>query len=131
MGEIRIDCYLAKLKKYKRKYPNAHFEYVNNRNILAPSEELLHKHLPTINAYRRGEITKKEVEKDFLLYSNEYLDEINNNPKAIKRLKELAFIKQYQDIFLICYCRDETLCHRIIIKKILDRKGEINELDKN
>ena len=116
MPEVRIDCYLGVLKKFKKEFPNAYFEYVNNRNILAPSREL---------KIEAGVEKKKDGTKNpkmlFDEYSIKYIEEINNNPKALKRLKELSIILRFTDIFLICYEVNPLECHRSIIKKILDK----------
>jgi uncharacterized protein (DUF488 family) len=46
-----------------------------------------------------------------------------NNPQAQARLQELLFKSRNKDIALVCFCPDETMCHRSIVGGILLNMG--------
>lgn len=106
---IRTDCYLAVLKRFREQYPDAHFEVITRiaHSVLSPSWELL-------------EIAKKE-KWDFKYYKDNLLKEFEENPAVWKRIKELQKIVKTKDIFLICYEKNSSKCHRSIIKTIIER----------
>lgn len=122
---IRLDCYYGRLKSYESKYPDAHFEDISRASdsILAPSWSLLKKAGITQNS----ENPKMPFEKYEPLFFKELLD----NPSAIKRMKELLEIAQEKDVFLVCWCKNASECHRSSVKKIMlklynkmNKKGE-------
>ena len=73
---------------------------------LAPTELTLAK-------YKDGSIDWKE-------YRQRYIDESFDNPLFIDGLKEIVeYNDKGYDIFLICYEKDDSTCHRSILKEIL------------
>lgn len=73
---------------------------------LAPTELTLAK-------YKDGSIDWKE-------YRQRYIDESFSNPLFIDGLKEIIeYNDEGYDIFLICYEKDDSTCHRSILKEIL------------
>ena len=73
---------------------------------LAPTELTLAK-------YKDGSIDWKE-------YRQRYIDESFSNPLFIDGLKEIVeYNDEGYDIFLICYEKDDSICHRSILKEIL------------
>lgn len=109
MVNIRIECYLAILKRYKKTFPEAYFEVITrtSKSVLSPSKELLYR--------------AKYIEKmDFGMYRALFLKEILNNPKALKRIEELREIAKEKLVFLICYEKDSSKCHRSIVKDIIE-----------
>ena len=73
---------------------------------LAPTELTLAK-------YKDGSIDWKE-------YRQRYIDESFSNPLFIDGLKEIVdYNDKGYDIFLICYEKDDSTCHRSILKEIL------------
>ncbi|MBA7599039.1 hypothetical protein ES703_06066 [subsurface metagenome] len=115
---IRIDCYLAKLKEFKSKYPNAHFEVITNtsKSILAPSKELL------IDAgiFKKPNGTKNP-KMDFKEYKIRFMAEIYLNLKACSKLLDLKNLAEEKTVFLVCYCKNPEFCHRSIIKDMIER----------
>ena len=117
---IRIDCHLAKLKEFKGKYPNAHFEVITNtsKSCLAPSKELL------IDA---GILEKpngtKNPKMNFNLfeYKFRFMNEIYSNLNACSKLLELKNLAEKKPVFLICSCRNPEFCHRSIIKDMIEK----------
>ncbi len=115
---IRLDCYLAKLKEFKSKYPNAHFEVITNtsKSILAPSKELL------IDA---GILKKsngnKNPKMDFKEYKFRFMEEIYSNLQACSRLLELKNLAEKKTVFLVCSCKNPEYCHRSIISDMIER----------
>ena len=73
---------------------------------LAPTELTLAK-------YKDGSIDWKE-------YRQRYIDESFDNPLFIDGLKEIVdYNDKGYDIFLICYEKNDSTCHRSILKEIL------------
>ena len=73
---------------------------------LAPTELTLAK-------YKDGSIDWKE-------YRQRYIDESFSNPLFIDGLKEIVdYNDKGYDIFLISYEKDDSTCHRSILKEIL------------
>ena len=73
---------------------------------LAPTELTLAK-------YKDGSIDWKE-------YRQRYIDESFSNPLFIDGLKEIVeYNDKGYDIFLICYEKDDSTCHRSILKETL------------
>lgn len=109
---VRIECYLAILKKCKEQFPDAHFEVITrtSKSILSPSFQLL---------------LKAKVNKwDFETYTKYYLAEIFSKPKALKKLKELRKIAKNQLLFLICYEKNPLECHRSIVKDLIENPSK-------
>ncbi len=115
---IRIDCYLAKLKEFKRKYPYAHFEVITNtsKSALAPSKELL------IDA---GIFKKPNGNKNpkmgFEEFKIRFMEEIYSNLNACSKLLDLKNLAEKKTVFLVCYCENPGFCHRSIIKEMIER----------
>ena len=67
----------------------------------------------TLANYKDGSIDWKE-------YRQRYIDESFSNPLFIDGLKEIVdYNDKGYDIFLICYEKDDSTCHRSILKEIL------------
>ena len=95
---IRTDCYLAKMKCMKMKYPDAHFEEVHRAsgNVLAPTVMILIE----TGIFKQRDGTKKP--KDFVLYQKLYKEYIFSTPAAIRRMRELKEMAKTKDVFLVC-----------------------------
>ncbi len=106
---IDTDCYLAVLKKYKERFFEAHFEIITRtaKSCLSPSKELL-------NYAKENKISFEDYEKIFI-------KEISGNPEAKKRINEIREIAKDKVVFLVCDERDPEVCHRSIVKKIIER----------
>ena len=106
---INTDCYLAVLKEYKARLPDAHFEVITRtaKSCLSPSTELL-------NYAKKSKISFEDYEIFFI-------KEISRNPEAKKRINEIREIAKDKVVFLVCYERDPEVCHRSIVKKIIER----------
>jgi uncharacterized protein (DUF488 family) len=126
---IKTDCYLALLKKYQEKYPNAHFEVITSRSSspLKPSKKLLidsgYMKPRDKKVKENGRITIIKGKKKKLIPFKEYekllTKELMENPKAIKRMKELLEISKERDVYLICYEKNALECHRTIVKNLI------------
>ncbi len=115
---IRIDCYLAKLKYFKSKYPNAHFKVITttSKNILAPSKELL------IDAgIFKNPNGIKNPKMDLEEFKIRFMGEIYSNLNAWSRLLDLKNLAKEKSVFLVCYCKNPEFCHRSIIKDMIER----------
>lgn len=104
---IRTDCYLAVLKKFRTQFPNAHFEVITRtaNHILSPSWQLLQKY--------------KEENLSFEEYTPLFLYEMERTPCQTK-LHELKQLAQDKDVFLVCYEKDDTECHRRLVKELIE-----------
>lgn len=121
---IRVDCYLAVMKKFKEKYPDAHFEVITwrTRSPLAPTTQLL------IDAgyFKKADGTRNP-KMPFKDYKIRFLLDLRKNPRAKERLKELVkIVKKGQELFLVCvekhpYINGIPNCHRVIIKEVLEK----------
>lgn len=80
---------------------NAVDEYVAD---LAPSRALLHQ-------YRDGQLTWE-------VFRNQYLIEMRSET-ARGELHRLAKIARSEAITVMCVCRDETRCHRGLLRKLI------------
>jgi uncharacterized protein YeaO (DUF488 family) len=110
-NNIKLDCYLAVLKKYREKYPNALFEVITRtaKSPLSPSWELLNK--------------AKEQNWSFERYKRAFLKEIKNNSRAKEKMKEIKKkARGGRTVFLVCYEKNPNECHRSIIKDFLENK---------
>ena len=107
---IRVDCYLAKLNEFRKKFPDSHFEVITrtSKSPLSPSWKLLNR--------------SKEMKIPFEEYLTLLENELNNNPLAQKRIDELITISKAKEIFLVCYEKDPSNCHRSFIKKLMEQK---------
>ena len=107
--QVMTNCYLAVLKKFKTQYPDAHFEVITRtaKSVLAPSWELL-------------ELLKKHL-IFFEEYKELFIKEIRENPEALKRIEELREIGKERLLFLVCYEKDQSICHRSIVKEIINK----------
>lgn len=122
---VRTDCYLAVSKKFKEKYPDAHFEYVSRsrfNSILSPSVDLL------IDAgiYKKSDGTKNP-KMSWQDYKSAFKKEIKNNTKALERLKELKEMANEKTVFLVCFEKDASECHRSILKEMIDGNENITK----
>jgi uncharacterized protein YeaO (DUF488 family) len=105
---IRVECYLAVLKSFKQKYPQAHFEVITRtaKSPLSPSQALLERY--------------KHCNQSLDAYFVELEQELRARPAAMQRLKELKAISKEKDVFLVCYEKDPAMCHRSLVKRMIE-----------
>ena len=58
-----------------------------------------------------------------------FLGQLRNDEKAKAYLQQLADESKSQNIALVCFCRDEAMCHRSIIGGILYHMGASVEIE--
>ena len=73
---------------------------------LAPSEELLKQALAA------------ESDRDWKAFARRYRAEMKK-PETAKILDVLAALSHQTDFSVGCYCRDESRCHRSILRELL------------
>ena len=73
---------------------------------LAPSEELLKQALAA------------ESDRDWKAFARRYRAEMKK-PETAKILDVLATLSHQTDFSVGCYCRDESRCHRSILRELL------------
>lgn len=84
---------------------------------LSPSKYLFWKYLDWKKAGKWNHDTFETM------YVTTFLRELRANPAAIDLLRQLARMPADEDVTLVCFCDDETLCHRSIIAGILQGAG--------
>ncbi len=74
---------------------------------LSPSEKLLKENFPVRD------------EKSWRVFKRKFLAEMKSS--AAKRdLDLLAALSHQTDFSIVCYCENETICHRSILKELLE-----------
>ncbi len=91
---------------------------------LAPSKELLDESNSWKARFKPGQ--GYETAYDFAWaksdYEKRFRAQIQGNPKALARLRELAEQSRTRDIFLICYEAYDKPCHRKLLLKIAEEE---------
>lgn len=65
-------------------------------------------------------------------YKPKFIDQINNDPRALEKLNEIINLdKEGKSIALVCFCKDEDICHRSIIADMLKDNGVNVIMDKD
>ena len=111
-GEVFLCC-LGRLKSVPRDNNFVFLVTRGKRSIdgvrqtteLAPSKDLFYKYT---------NLWKKSSENWWHLYEKQYLDELDLS--FIDKLRE--GLDSGKNITLVCFCGDETRCHRSILKKL-------------
>ena len=113
-NNICIDGYdevWAIVRSYKNYNPNSEILWIPE---LSPSKNLFSKYL------KLKDTNKWNTESFNNIYVPQFLKEMKTNIVARNKLNELSRKdKQNKNICLICFCLDETLCHRSIIAGLL------------
>ena len=79
---------------------------------LSPSPDLFHKYLSLREA---GKWNTKAFDE---IYTPQFLKEMQS-PEAFRYLNILANKAKTKDILIACYCKDERMCHRSLVKKCI------------
>lgn len=77
-------------------------EYVR---VLAPSREL-------VRAYKDGRI-------EWAAFRDRYLAEMER-PEAVAEVRRLATLSRSAEITLLCVCREEEPCHRLVLRELVE-----------
>jgi uncharacterized protein YeaO (DUF488 family) len=78
--------------------------------LLAPSEQLL----------KRGQAAV--TERDWKSFSRRYLAEMKA-PDAARTLDVLAALSRQTNFSVGCYCKEESRCHRSLLRELLASRG--------
>lgn len=82
------------------------------RRELAPSVELVQDFL-------------KKKTLTFAQYRRRYLAELKSRPEAEETLARLADLaKRGESITLLCWCPDESACHRSIVRELVSSRAK-------
>ena len=82
-------------------------------DTIAPSQKLLYD---TLEMKRKKTWNQEAFDK---IYAPRYLKEMLEIEPMLQ-LQKLAELSKTQNILIACYCKDENLCHRSLIKQIVD-----------
>ncbi len=96
-----------------QKYPNPHIKHVP---VLAPPQRLFYDYL---DWRRKSDWGPDKFRSD---YVPRYLQYLHDNKQANELLGFLA--KTSEDICLVCYCPNESMCHRSIVAGLLQGFGQ-------
>lgn len=112
---IRIDCYLSLAASYMKFYKNAHFEFIVRQAV---PNTVYGNHLlsPSWNLLKRA----KDTNMPFAEYSKFFIEEINQNYGAKKKLQELKQLAKTKTVFLVCFEKDPNVCHRSLVKQMIE-----------
>ena len=87
---------------------------IKHVQVLSPSTGLWHDYLDWRNAGKWDHKTFRD------LYSPRFLKEMLQ-PQAYGKLQELEMLTRTKAVLVVCYCADESLCHRSLLKKIINQ----------
>lgn len=54
-----------------------------------------------------------------------YKDYLHTNPEAQRQLRQVAAKAKVRDVWLVCYEKDDTYCHRRLLKEFLENEVDI------
>lgn len=88
-------------------------------------------HLPNTGPSKSLLFEIKNLEKrnewNSLSFKNLYLPKYLKDIKEKKALNEFLLMKEMldkgEDVYYACYCKEERLCHRSIVKQIFKQRG--------
>jgi hypothetical protein len=123
-ANLRVDCYVAVLKSFRARFPEARFEIImrspfswltgppNNArsHVLSPSPALLHD-------YKSNGISWAD-------YTMRFEREMWTSPGAILALQLLGELSENQLIFLVCTEKPPAHCHRYLVKTYIEQFDE-------
>lgn len=66
----------------------------------------------------------KKASTDFAKFAVGYEKEMETNPSAAHSIKLLALVAKKTPLSIGCYCEDESLCHRSILKKLIEKEAK-------
>ena len=115
--------YISKMDKIPKKaikilivrYPPKDFNVLKYEKLyfvsaLAPSISLL-------NSYKNS----KQTDEDWKKYVTEFVNEMTVRQDMIDAIKKVARLAKDMDVYLICYEKDYTRCHRTILAKYIEK----------
>lgn len=111
LGIVSVECYLAVLDQFKQKHPEAHFEVITRTagSPLSPTWELLN--------------TAKDEKWPMDEYYAALGKQFNQDIQARERLNYLIkLVKSGKNVFLVCYEKDPSKCHRSYVKMLITRE---------
>ena len=117
LGENRTDGEGLRVGTVRRPPRGVKKSEYSSRNLydvwfpnLSPSEELLKSTFPVEN------------DKEWKKFKRRYLAELKN-PERKRELELLAALSISSNFSIGCYCEEESLCHRSILKEELEKLG--------
>ena len=82
--------------------------------LLSPSNELFQQYL---HWRAEGEWTQEKFDKEYTPIFKQELQ----NPKVQTLLKNLIKKAETKNILLVCFCKDERMCHRKLVFEEIER----------
>lgn len=116
--DVRLDCYLAVLEKFKHEYPDAIFEIIT-RKVIPPYHLTPSVLSPTWELLDQAKHEQWPIEKYFAALRQQFFYDFDAHAE-LKRLRDIA--RSGKTLFLVCYEKDPNKCHRTLIKKLIERE---------
>ena len=117
LGENRTDGEGLRVGTVRRPPRGVKKSEYSSRNLydvwfpnLSPSEELLKSTFPV------------ESDKEWKKFKRRFLAELKN-PERKRELELLAALSISSNFSIGCYCEEESMCHRSILKEELEKLG--------
>ena len=117
LGETRTDGEGLRVGTVRRPPRGVKKSEYSSRNLydvwfpnLSPSEELLKSTFPV------------ESDKEWKKFKRRFLAELKN-PERKRELELLAALSISSNFSIGCYCEEESMCHRSILKEELEKLG--------
>ena len=123
--DVRIDDYdevwiiCRSINKLANKFFDANgilLRKVKHVPELSPSTELFFQYR---NLANRGLWCQQQFDDN---YTPIFISQIENDESAQKALTNLRELSEQKKIACVCFCKDEKMCHRSIIRKMLEEK---------
>lgn len=109
---VRVDCYHAVMARYRAANPDAVIAPITRQfenSPLSPSWDLLHRAKREKWAYDR--------------YCKNLEAEFESNPESERELDRLADLYlSGKSVFLVCVEKDAAVCHRSLVKMLLEKR---------
>lgn len=102
---------------------------VRSLQIYKPVKGIVYRHVnvlsPNLELFLWG---RKRIQlnnwtkENYNIYAIRYIEQIQNDPAALKLIDYLRKIKEdpSHDIYLVCYCQNFERCHLKILKSIIE-----------
>lgn len=105
---------IGTVRRPPRGVPKADFARLDYYDVwfpnLAPWAELV------------AEAQAAQTEKDLAAFRRKYRHEMSH-PDRSRELDLLAALSHQTNLAVGCYCKDETRCHRLVLRELLTERG--------
>ena len=111
---------IGTVRRPPRGVPKADFSSQNWYDVWLPNLS------PSVETMKIGKSAITDTE--WLAFKKKYRAEMST-PENARILELLAALSHHTSFSVGCYCKDETRCHRSVLRKLLLEKGALIESD--